>query len=106
MGEARAVKHAQIHKEALVIVWKETASFTRIDAVHTLLCRGGTIQGVFTLIWARSRTLLAADGAQLAVKQFVKRQQPMTFTRVEADLHILTRVRDSHNEILFYIYLL
>lgn len=64
MGEAGAVNHARIHKQAFAIVWNRIASFTRTD--------GGTIQGLFAPIWGRSR-MLAADGAQLAVKQFVKK---------------------------------
>lgn len=73
MGEAGAVNHARIHKQAFAIVWNRIASFTRTDAVNTLLYPGGTIQGLFAPIWGRSRTLLAADSAQLAVKQFVKK---------------------------------
>lgn len=89
MGEARAVNHARIHKQALTVVWNRIASFTPTNAVNTLFYPGGTIQGLFALIWGRSRTLLAADGAQLAMKQFNKKKtkntssgelQPMTFT--------------------------
>lgn len=84
MGEARAVNHVWIHKQALAIVWSRIAPFTHIDAVNTLLCAGGPISGLFAPIWGRSRTLLAADGAELAVKQFGKKTslqvQHMIFT--------------------------
>lgn len=64
------------------------------------MCPETTILGLFALIWRRSRTFLAADGTQLAMRQFSKNTSslscsPWHLPVQRVHLHILTMVRTS-----------